>query len=221
MVFLSFSSKVKAEIQRFFGENRDCRNMSGSVIIEKPNKNRIYLRTAFLEAGSVNGTDKAYHLEFIVNDENQHIKLIKILKGFGLTPKTTSRSGKSIIYFKDGNQIAEILNIIGAHKSLMEFENTRAKKEIGNSINRLANCEAANIDKSISAAVKHREDIELIIEKMGLESLDSQLYECAILRLNNPELSLFEIGQKLSPPIGKSGVSHRFRKIAAIAENIK
>ena len=217
---MSFSSKVKAEIAQVFGKDSHCRNESKSDIIDTLDDKRAYVRTAFMSAGSVNGPGKAYHLEFTANDKRHCLELSELLREFSLSPKSVSRKGKFIVYFKDGDQIAEVLNIIGAHKSLLEFENNRAEKDVGNSINRIANCETANIDKSILAAIKQIEDIKIIVAGMGLDALDVQLHECAVLRLNNPELNLAEIGQKLSPPIGKSGVNHRFRRIAEIAAEI-
>ena len=233
---MSFSSKVKAEIEQVFGEHSHCRTASLSaimnattgllendidhIVIERTCCKRTYLRSAFICAGSVNGPGKVYHLEFIANDNLHCQQIISLLRSFSLSPKSSTRKGKYVVYFKESEQIAEVLNIIGAHKSLLEFENNRAEKEIGNSINRLANCETANIDKSISAAVKQIEGIKTIANTIGLDALDAQLYECATLRLNNPELSLAEIGQKLLPPIGKSGVSHRFRRISEIANEL-
>ena len=236
---MSFSSKVKSEIAEVFNESSHCQKASISAIMnaeqfvnggtqefdtpyltKKACCKRAYLRAAFVCAGSVNGPGKAYHFEFTANTTQHCLHLVKLLNAFGLSPKSATRKGKFVIYFKEGEQIAEILNIMGAHKSLLEFENNRAEKEMGNSINRLANFETANIDKSISAAVKQIEEITFIANTIGLNALDAQLHECAILRMNNPELSLAEIGQKLLPPLGKSGVNHRFRKISEIANEL-
>jgi len=229
---LFFSSKVKEEITQVFGEHSHCLEASTSAImnkifdettlftVERTCCKRMYLRSAFICAGSVNGPGKAYHLEFIANNEPHCQQIIKLLSVFSLSPKTSARNGKFVIYFKESEQIAEVLNIIGAHKSLLEFENNRAEKEVGNSINRLANCETANIDKSISAAIKQIDELKIIANTIGLDALEPQLYQCATLRLNNPELSFTEIGQKLLPPISKSGVSHRFRKISKIAMSL-
>ena len=170
-------------------------------------------------AGSVNGPQKEYHLEFVAANKCFAEGIADLLRAFELSPKLTARKNKDVVYFKEGEQISEVLNIIGAHRALLEFENNRAGKELGNSINRAANCEAANADKSVQAAVKQIEEIKLIAANAGLNSLPPQLEECARLRLDCPELSLTEIGERLSPPIGKSGVNHRFRKISQIAGN--
>jgi len=193
---------------------------SHDSIIAKSCCKRAYLRAAFLCAGSVNGPGKAYHLEFTANNEQHSTEIQGLLRSFGLSPKSVYRKNKFIIYFKESDQIADVLNIIGAHKQYIEFEMNRAEKEVGNSINRMANFETANIDKSILAAVKQIEDIKLISATIGLDALPNQLQECAILRMDEPALSLVELGQRLLPPIGKSGVNHRFRKLAEIAKEL-
>jgi hypothetical protein len=191
------------------------------LIVRKPCCKRAYLRASFLCAGSVNGPGKTYHLEFAANDGRHCSELTELLSFFGLSPKTTMRKNRHVIYFKEGEQVAEVLNIINAHKSLLEFENNRAEKEMGNAVNRIANCGAANIDKSVSAAVRQIEDIRRIAGRMGLASLPPQLLEYALIRTENPELSLVEIGKLMSPPISKSGVNHRIRKIVEIAKGLK
>jgi len=187
------------------------------MIVKKTCCKRAYLKAAFMTSGSVNGPDKEYHLEFVAPNERFASEVAGLLRSFNLAPKLAARKSKYIVYFKESEQIAEVINIFGAHKALLEFENNRAGKELGNLINRTANCEAANADKSISAAVKQIECIRLIDEKIGIKTLPAQLEECARLRLEFPELNLAELGEKLSPPISKSGVNHRLRKIAEIA----
>jgi hypothetical protein len=182
---------------------------------------RAYLRTLFLCAGTVNGLGKAYHLEISVSDENYRDGLDGLFVSFGLTPKYMTRNGRGVIYLKESEQIADFLNVIHAHRSLLEFEDKRTVKDVGNSINRRANFEAANADKSISAAVRQIEDILIIEQKMGLAALPPSLLEFSELRKVNPEMSLTEIGSLMNPPIGKSGVNHRIRKIAEIAEDLK
>lgn len=196
-------------------------NKINAVVVKSTCCKRAYVRGAFLCCGSINDPQKTYHLEFVTGQENEDAGLIGLLKFFELSPKTVMRKAHRIVYFKDGEQISVVLNIIGAHVSLMEFENRRVYKNMGNSINRIANCEAANADKSVSAAVRQIEDIQLINRTIGLGSLPPQLEEAALIRMEHPEYSLKEIAQKINPPVSKSGVNHRLRKISQIAENIK
>jgi DNA-binding protein WhiA len=125
------------------------------------------------------------------------------------------------VYFKDAEQISDILNITGAHGALMRFENARIRKDVENKINRNVNCDSANMDKAISAAVKQTEDINIIQRSVGIQALPAGLAEIITARLEYPEISLKELGGMMSPPISKSGVNHRLRKIHEIAERIK
>ena len=124
-------------------------------------------------------------------------------------------------YMKEGENIADFLNITEAHKALMEFENTRIYKGMRNMVNRKVNCEAANITKTVNAATRQVEDIRLIREKMGLEGLPEPLRQMAYVRLENPQASLGELGKLLDPPVGKSGVNHRLRKLGELAKELK
>ena len=202
---LSFSSKVKNEIANTKSEG--C-----------PNRQEI--QAAYLEFGTMTHPRRAYHMEFAVNSESKQ-KLIKIFELFNLKPKQHLRKTSDILYFKEAEQIATILNIMGAHVALMEFENCRVGKDVNNSINRAANAAAANEDKVVTAAARHIRDIMDIQAAAGLGVLGVSLAQVAQIRLDNPLASLEEIGQKLTPPISKSGVNHRLKKIAKIAENYK
>ena len=126
-----------------------------------------------------------------------------------------------VVYLKEGSGIVDILNVMEAHVSLMQLENVRIVKEMRNSINRRVNCETANISKTVSAAVKQMEDIRLIEETTGLYQLPDTLRELAELRLQNPDASLIVLGSMLNPPVGKSGVNHRLRKLAQMADEIR
>ena len=126
-----------------------------------------------------------------------------------------------MVYLKEGSQIVDMLNVMEAYVALMNLENVRILKEVRNTINRKVNCETANINKTVNAAVKQVEDIELIRERIGLDNLPENLREMALLRLEYPEATLKELGNYLEPPVGKSGVNHRLRKLSAIAEDLK
>jgi len=178
---------------------------------------KTYIRGAYLAAGTMANPAGAYHMEFAVNS-NSIDNIIDIFAFFGLTPKQHKRKSHQILYFKEAEQIATVLSIIGAHVALMEFENFRVGKDVNNAINRAANAEAANADKVVAAAAKHSRDILDIQSLVGLSVLDDGLAQVAQIRMEDPLLSLEGIGKKLVPPISKSGVNHRLKKIAQIAE---
>ena len=144
-----------------------------------------------------------------------------MLESFGIEAKITLRKHSYILYVKEGSQIADILNVMEAHVGLMKFENIRILKEMRNSVNRQVNCETANLNKTVSAAVKQIEDIQYIQSTIGFEKLPENLAEIARLRLEQPGMSLKELGQMLTPPVGKSGVNHRLRKLSFIAEELR
>ena len=182
---------------------------------------RAYIRGAFLSVGSVNDPEKNYHMEFVLADEFSAEQLKELINSFGLDAKVVERKEHFVVYLKEGEQIVDLLNIMEAPLALMDLENVRIMKEMRNDINRKVNCETANLNKVVGAAVKQLEDIEYIEEKIGLSSLPEQLEEIARLRLEYPDKSLKELGSFLLTPVGKSGVNHRLRKISNIAEALR
>ena len=182
---------------------------------------RAYIRGAFLSVGSVNDPEKNYHMEFVLADEFSAEQLKELINSIGLDAKVVERKEHFVVYLKEGEQIVDLLNIMEAPLALMDLENVRIMKEMRNDINRKVNCETANLNKVVGAAVKQLEDIEYIEEKIGLSSLPEQLEEIARLRLEYPDKSLKELGSFLSTPVGKSGVNHRLRKISNIAEALR
>ncbi|MDD5945827.1 MAG: DNA-binding protein WhiA [Clostridia bacterium] len=182
---------------------------------------RAYIRGAFLASGSISDPEKMYHLEFACSDEDYSESLKELINSFGLDAKTVKRKEHYIVYLKEGEQIVDLLNIMEAHKALMDLENIRILKDMRNNVNRKVNCETANLSKTVSAAVRQTEDIELILERMDLSQLPQSLSDIARLRLEYPDASLKELGQLLSPPVGKSGVNHRLRKLADIADSLR
>lgn len=190
-------------------------------IIKRRCCKRAYIRGAFLGGGSISNPEKTYHLEFVIHSEEYAQDLCKLINSFGLNSKVIQRKNSYIIYIKEGEQIVDLLNIIGAHTSLLELENIRIMKEMRNNVNRLVNCETANLSKTVNAAVRQVESIKLIQEKIGLKRLPKNLQEVAELRLSYPDESLKELGEMLNPPVGKSGINHRLRKIEKIAEEIR
>ena len=182
---------------------------------------KAYIRGAFIGGGSVTNPEKTYHLEFVTHSEEYAIDLSKLINLFGLNSKVIQRKNSFIIYIKEGEQIVDLLNIVGAHTSLLELENIRIMKEMRNNVNRLVNCETANLSKTVNAAVRQVESIKLIQNSIGLQRLPKNLQEVAELRLSYPDESLKELGEMLDPPVGKSGINHRLRKIEKIAEEIR
>lgn len=190
-------------------------------IVEREECKRAYIRGAFLGGGSVSNPEKTYHLEFVTHDNEYADDLSKLINGYGLNSKVIQRKSSFIVYIKEGEQIVDLLNIIGAHSSLLDLENVRIMKEMRNNVNRLVNCETANLSKTVNAAVRQVESIKLIQKEIGLSRLPKNLREIAELRLSYPDESLKELGEMLSPPVGKSGVNHRLRRIEKIAEELR
>lgn len=182
---------------------------------------RAFLKGAFLCVGSISNPQKGYHLEFVCNHLEQAEQIKTIIQGFQVDAKIIARKKYHVVYLKESESIVDLLNIMGAYVSLMELENMRILKEISNSINRRVNCEAANIVKTVNAATKQIEDIMYIRDHGGLEQLPLPLREMAAARLEEPDATLKELGEMLDPPVGKSGVNHRLRKISEIADAMK
>lgn len=182
---------------------------------------RAFIRGAFLASGSMSDPNKSYHFEIVCRTMEQAEQLQQLMNGFETEAKIVERKGHYVVYLKEGSQIVDMLNVMEAYISLMNLENVRILKEMRNSVNRKVNCETANISKTVNAAVKQLEDIELIRSKLGLDQLPQNLREMALIRLEYPEAALKELGNYLTPPVGKSGVNHRLRKLAEIAENLR
>lgn len=195
-------------------------NKIGSELIKKSCCKRAYLRGAFLGGGSLSNPEKTYHMEFVTNSLEHGEEMMKLINSFELNSKVIQRKNNYIVYLKEGENIIDLLNIIGAHTALLDLENVRIYKEMRNNVNRLVNCETANLNKTVDAAIRQIEAIKFIKKKSGLKKLPLGLREVAELRLNYPDVSLKELGEMLSPPIGKSGINHRLRKIERIAEEL-
>ena len=178
-------------------------------------------RHAAREPLSGEPSNKAYHFEIVCHTKEQAKQLQELLCGFDTDAKIVERKGHYVVYIKEGAHIVDSLNIMEAYVSLMKLENVRILKEMRNSVNRKVNCETANISKTVNAAVKQIEDIRLIQKMRGLDDLPAQLREMALLRLEYPDAPLKELGGYLDPPMGKSGVNHRLRKLSAIAEELR
>lgn len=192
-----------------------------NVVIMKSCCRRAFLRGAFLSVGSISKPEKSYHFEMVCTTRAKAMQLCDIIKSFEIDAKIVGRKKHFVVYIKDGESIVDMLNIMEAHVSLMELINIRIIKEMRNTVNRKVNCETANLNKTVSASVKQIEDIRLIQDTIGLLSLKRPLQEIAVIRLENPDASLKELGALLSPAVGKSGVNHRLRKLSEIADGLR
>ena len=190
------------------------------VLIKNSCCRRAYLRGAFLCTGSMSDPAKGYHLELVTDNERKAFQIQYLIREFELDAKVIRRKKYFVVYLKEGSNIVDFLNICEAHVSLMQFENERIVKEMRNSINRRVNCETANISNTVNAAAKQISDIEKIRDRIGFSNLPENLREMAIARIEHPDASLKELGQYLVPPVGKSGVNHRLRKLSEIADDI-
>ncbi len=165
--------------------------------------------------------EKSYHFEIVCSSDEKARQLQVLLGQYGIDARIVLRKRHHVVYVKEGSQIVELLGLMGAHVSLMQLENVRIVKEVRNTVNRKVNCETANLNKTVAAAVRQAEDIRYIEARKGLHELSGSLEEIARLRLEHPDASLKELGDMLSPPVGKSGVNHRLRKLSLIAEQLR
>lgn len=203
------------------GEIKENLSVVSNLIIQNSCCKRAFIRGAFLASGSLSDPEKFYHFEIVCTEYDKAVQLQNIINTFELDSKIVQRKKYYVVYIKEGAQIVEILNVMEAHVSLMNLENVRILKEMRNSVNRQVNCETANINKTVSAAVKQIEDIKYIKGHMGFEGLSEGLGDVARIRLEYPEATLKEIGELLSPPVGKSGVNHRLRKLSNLAQELR
>lgn len=191
------------------------------MVIQQTCCRRSFIRGAFLAAGSMSDPNKSYHFEIVCASEGLSHQIQEIICGFSMDAKMIRRKKAYVVYLKEGSQIVDILNIMEAHISLMELENVRILKEMRNTVNRKVNCETANINKTVSASVKQMEDITYLRDTIGFGKLSEGLEEAALARLAHPDATLKELGELLSPPVGKSGVNHRLRKLSEMAEQAR
>lgn len=212
--FQKISELIKNNGGGFFARVND-------VLLQQDCCRKAFLRGAFLAAGSVSDPNKSYYLSIASENEALSLQVCEIFKELGIPAKITKRRSHNVVYIKEGTLIVEALGVMGAPLSLMEFENARIIKDIRNNLNRKVNAEAANLHKTVRASLGQIADIEYIDKKIGLSELPDSLREVAILRRNNPEVSLSELGQMLNPGIGKSGINHRLRRISRLALDLR
>ncbi len=205
-------------------EENVAQDKSQETLPEDLNKQccrRAYLRAAFMARGSITNPEKDYHLEIAMPYEGYALLVIEILKMFQLEARYFQRKEDYVIYLKGGDDIGEFLRVISASNALLQFENVRVMKGVRNKINRLVNCETANLTKTVFASQEQISNIKLIQDSIGLESIPASLQEIAFLRLRFPESTLQELGNKVYPPLSKSTVNHRLRRLNTLAQKIK
>ncbi|MGN1269786.1 MAG: DNA-binding protein WhiA [Clostridia bacterium] len=182
---------------------------------------KAFIRGAFLGGGSINNPQNTYHLEILLSSSKNVKLILEILEKYNILFKNIEKKKGYAIYTKDGDEISKFLALIGANSAVLKFEDIRVYRDMRNNVNRKVNCETANLNKTINAAVKQIEDIKLLQKNGELKKLSKQLQEIAEVRLKNPDASLIELGKMLSKPIGKSGVNHRLKTIEEMAEKFK
>lgn len=203
------------------GELRDPGEGVSPMVTRNSCCKRAFIRDSFLCLGSISDPNKGYHLEFVCDREIQAVQLQEMIESFDIEARIVIRKKYFVLYLKDGSGIVDLLNIMEAHVSLMNLENLRIVKEMRNSINRRVNCEVANITKTVNAATKQIEDITYIRDHYGFDNLQDNLRQMAEVRLEHPDATLLELGSFLEPPVGKSGVNHRLRKLSELAEKLR
>lgn len=203
------------------GEIGEPLSLVNSVVLQRSCCRRSFIRGAFLAAGSISDPEKFYHFEIVCPSRDRAEQVQGIIKTFGIDAKMVVRKKYFVVYIKEGSQIVDILNVMEAPLALMELENIRIVRGMRGQVNRQVNCETANINKTVSAAVRQMEDIKYIRDTIGLCCLPENLEEIARLRLAIPDASLKELGEALETPVGKSGVNHRLRKLSAIAKELR
>ncbi len=182
---------------------------------------RAIIRGAFLGGGSLNEPNNKYHLEIIFSTYENAEYVVKLLSEFGIQAKILNRKNSTSLYIKEAEEISKFLALIGANKSVLSFEEIRVLRETRNNVNRLVNCETANLNKTINASVEQINAIKYLKKVKKFEELPENLKEIAKIRLENPDLNLVQLGNLLDEPLGKSGVNHRLKKICQIADEIK
>lgn len=215
--------KVLQAVKWQEGAGKDIRGeeLVNGLLVQNACCRRAFIRGAFLSAGSMSDPEKSYHFEIVCTSEEKAVQMMDIINSFDIDAKIVQRKRNYVVYVKEGAQIVDMLGIMEAHVALMNLENVRILKEMRNSVNRQVNCETANINKTVNAAVKQIEDINYIEETVGLSSLPENLQQIAEVRLKYPEAALKELGTFLEPAVGKSGVNHRLRKLCEIAEEMR
>ena len=221
---IAYSKKILSDTYLFYKNDQGRISIYHDIhenLIKNECCKRAYLRGAFLGGGSVSDPEKTYHLEFVSRRYEYSLSLCNLLNSFGLHAQVIERKNNFVVYLKEGEHIVKFLNITGAHAALLDLENIRVYKDMRNNINRIINCETANLGKTVNAAVRQIDNIRYLKSNLGCQDVPPSLREVAELRLAYPDASLKELGEMLDPPMGKSGVNHRLRKLEQLAEDLR
>lgn len=197
------------------------RTMPDSELIHYSCCKKSFVRGTFLMCGAVSNPEKEYHLEIALPNEEIAAFAIEMIRYFEIPAKMTCRKSKYVVYLKRAEEISDMLTLLGASRSVLQLENVRIKKGVSNQVNRQMNCDSSNIDRTMDAAASQIEDILFLDEQVGLDKLPKPLREVAEVRVNNPATSLSGLGELLSPPIGKSGVNARLRRLSELARRLR
>lgn len=214
----TYTNKGKSFIAEW---DASCRDNIMDINIEEEEIKKAVVRGSFMASGSLNEPNKKYHLEILFSSKENAEYVFYIIETFGIESKLLKRKEKYSLYIKDSEEISKFLALIGAKKAVLDYEEIRIIREMRSNVNRLVNCETANINKTINVAVSQIADINFIKQKNKFEELPENLKEIANIRLDNPESSLVELGNLLKKPIGKSGVNHRLKKLQEIARELR
>lgn len=214
--YITLSKKQLSDIIKI--ENND---IIFENIDQKEENIRALIRGIFLGAGSINNPESKYHLEIDLISKRDSIYIKELMEKFDIKLKILEKEKEYSLYIKDGEEISKFLAFIGANKAVLKFEEIRVQREMNNKVNRIVNCETANLNKTINAAVSQIEAIKYLQKTKKFEKLDENLKEIALIRVEYPDMPLSELGKMLKRPVGKSGVNYRLKKIMQIAEELK
>lgn len=206
------------QVRERFG---DLSEIAAHIVSGNDNDAGAFLRGVFVSCGSVTDPNKEYHLEMVLPTPERTEQLSRFIAEHGMAIKTTVRGKTPVLYAKESGLIEDFLTYIGAGNHALEIMRVKVEKDFRNHVNRSVNCDSANLDKTVAASEKSRREIEYIIESVGFEALKPELRETARLRLENPESSLSELCAMFSPPLSRSGLNHRLKKLSVIAEQLR
>ena len=203
---------------RDFNEIGEDMALTDKLLLKRDCCRRAFIRGAFLASGSINDPQGKYHFEIVCHTPEKAEQISGLMRSFDISARVTKRRNSYIVYVKDGSSVADLLRCMGAYTALMDMENIRIMKDMRNQVNRQVNCETANINKTVAAAMRQIDDINYLKESHIFDELPDHLKEAAQLRVRFPEASLAELGSMLKDPVGRSGVNHRLKKISALAD---
>ncbi len=203
------------------GAFTDREDFVSGMLVQSSCCRRAFIRGAFLAGGSISNPEKSYHFEIVCANRARAEQLAAMTASFDIEARIVPRKRHQVLYIKEGSQIVDMLAVMGANLALMDLENVRILKEMRGTVNRKVNCETANINKTVSAAVEQINDILYIRDRLGFDRLPEGLRQTALARLEQPDATLKELGDSLEPPVGKSGVNHRLRKLKELANGLR